>query len=496
MADETKDLNEQAETQTGQEPQADNLPENKVDVQDAGTLKKKVTVTVPRERIDAKFNEMFGELGKSAQVPGFRVGHAPRRLIEKRFGREVSQDVRNSLIGESLGAALEKASLKTIGEPDLDLDAIELPEKGEMSFSFEVEIQPEFDLPDLKGIEVKRPKLEVTDQCVDEYLDEIRQSRARFEDTDGAAAEGDVVTAGATIRGEGIEPVERHGLTLRVAPGQVEGLPLVDLGKTLAGKKAGEKVELTVKAPEAHPQESWRGKELTVAIEISQVRHRELPEMNEEFATAQGFESLKELREFIATRLQQRLEMESQRSMRDQVCQHLLEAVKFDLPENVAKRHAARVLQRQYVDMLQMGIPRERIDERLAELQTAAEEQAQRELKLQFILGKVAEQEKVEVPDAEINARVAQMASSYGRRPERLRQELESDGSIEQVAVSIREEKALEKILADAKVSEVEPELAESEKAAKKPAAKAEKKTAKKSTRKASKDEPEAPADE
>ena len=116
----------------------DDLPKCGVAVEDAGTLKKKVTVTVPRERIDAKFDELYGELGHSAQIPGFRIGHAPRRLVEKRFGREVGKDVRNGIIGESIGQALEQAELSTLGEPDLDLEAIELPDDGDLAYSFEV----------------------------------------------------------------------------------------------------------------------------------------------------------------------------------------------------------------------------------------------------------------------------------------------------------------------------------------------------------------------
>jgi len=493
MADKAQQKSPSPEGKAGQEP-ADNLPENKVDVEDAGTLKKKVTITVPRERIDAKFDDMFGELRKTAQVPGFRIGHAPHRLIEKRFGKEVSQDVRNALIGESLGSGIKKTTLKTLGEPEIDLDAIELPETGEMTFSFEVEIQPEFDLPRLKGIPVEKTQMEVTDGRIDEYLEELRQSRARYDETDTAAADGDVVAAGVKISGEGIEPLEKAGLTLRVAPGQIEGLPLVDLGKALSGKKAAQKAELTIKVPQAHPQEAWRDKELTVEITISQVRRRVLPELNEEFARQMGFETLKEMREFLATRLGQRLEQESQRSMRDQVCRYLLDKTSFDLPEGVAKRHAARLVQRQQVDMLQRGIPREKIEERITELQAAASEQAQHELKLRFILGKIAKEQSIEVSEAEINARIAQMAGMYNRRPERLRQELTSDGSLGQLEVALREEKALETILGDAKITEAaEPAKKEkpapkakktAKKSAKKPARKASKKTPKKSTSK------------
>ena len=458
-------------------------------VEDAGTLKKKVTVKIPRDHIDGKFDEMYGELSQSAQVPGFRVGHAPRRLIEKRFGRDVSQDVRNNLIGESIGQAIEKANLNTLGEPDLNLDEIKLPDSGDMEYAFEVEVAPEFELPELAGIEVEKPLLEIDDVRIDGYLEQILQSRATYEPSDGPAAAGDAVTADAHMTADGADPVSRPGLTLRVGPGQVEGLALVELGDALTGKKTGETAELTTKAPAAHPNEQWQDKDVTVTLTISEVKGRQMPEADDAFAEAVGFDSLKDLREYVANDLESRLAVDIQRAMRNQVCQHLVESTQFDLPEGVVARHTQQALQRRYISLLQQGMPREQIDEKLTELQADAANQAQQELRLSFVLAKIAEAEAIEVGDDEINARIAQMAQSYNRRPERLRQELAQDGTIEQVAVSLKEEKTLDKLLEQAKVTEVTPEAAAAkakeasqDKPTKKKAAK--KKTAKKTAEK------------
>jgi len=491
MADQTQDPSEQAEDQTAEEAQqaeGDGLPANSVDVEDAGTLRKKVTITVPRERIDAKLDEMFGELAQTAQVPGFRIGRAPRRLVEKRFGREVSEDVRNALVGESLGDAIEKAALKTLGEPDLDLDGIELPETGEMSYSFEVEVAPDFDLPELKGIQVEKRSIELTDERIDTYVDQLRQSRARHEAADAPAAEGDLVSADAVITGEGVRPHERKNLTLRVAPGQVEGLPLVDLPQALTGKKAGESASLSINVPETHPNEEWREKELSVELTITEVRSRILPELDDEFAVANGFDSLTDMREFVSNSMKSRLVEETTRAMRQQVRQYLLDNTDFELPEGVSQRHAARTLQRRYIDLLQQGIPRETIDERITELQAAATEEAKQELKLQFILGKIADEAEIVIDEAEVNSQVAQMAASYNRRPERFRHELEQDGTLAQVEVALREQKALDRLLEDAEVTEVsEAKVREQMEEARKkaPKTKKAKKAAKKKAKKA-----------
>ncbi len=494
MAEDTKDAEPQTEPTEDQDPkQEDNLPPNQVDVEEVATLKKKVTVTIRSERIDAKRDEMFGELSSTAQVPGFRIGRAPRRLLEKRFGKEVAQDVRNALIGESIGDAVETSELKTIGEPDLNLEDIELPDSGDLEFSFEVEVSPEFDLPELKGIEVNKTVAEVTDERIDQDIALLAEQRAQYDETDKAAVEGDVVLAGATIRIKGDkEAHERPGLTLRVAPAQIEGIPLIDLGKALSGKKADQTAELKITIPEAHPNEEWKGKEATIEIRISQVRRRILPKIDDEFAKAGGFDSLAELREAIRTRLGSRVEQEVRRQMRGQVEEYLLDNTDFSLPEGVARRHTDRVVQRRTVDLLQRGVPREKIEENITELQAAAGEEARRDLKLQFILDKIAGEREVEVSSDEVNARVAQIAGLYERRPERVRQELAADGSLGQLQVVIREEKTMDLLLQEAEITEVSPEEPQAKapkkaKKAKKAAKKTTKKTAKKAEKKAEK---------
>ncbi len=478
------------------EDQTDDLPANKIKTEDVGTLKKKLTITIARERIDAKRDEMFGELSSSAQVPGFRVGRAPRRLLEKRFGKEVSSDVRNAIVADAVGKAIDDSELKSIGEPNIDLEKIELPETGELEFSFEIEVAPEFDLPKIDGIKVEKQSPELSDELVDKQLEQLAASSARFEETDDAAAEEDVVTAGATITIEGVdEPLDRPGQMLRVAPGQIEGLPLVDLGKELTGKKAGDSARLEITIPQGHPNEDWQGKKATIEIQISQIRKRIVPTIDEGFATAAGFESLDELKDHMRSRIEVQMGIQQKRDMRRQIEENLLENTKFDLPDGLINRHTARVLQKRYVDLLQQGIPRDKIDENLTQLQAAATEQAQRDLKLQFILDKIAEDKELEITADEVNSRIAQMAQMYDRRPERVRQELAADGSLEQLAEVMRGEKALDALLESAEVKEVkpkaEPKKADQKKAAKKTAKKsedkAEKKTAKKPAEKTAK---------
>jgi len=347
--------------------------------------------------------------------------------------------------------------MQTIGEPSIDLEAIALPDNGDMSYSFEIEVAPEFELPGLEGIPVKKVKLEVTDQRVEEQMDMFRQRGVTYEPTTEATNAGDVVTADVSIRGEGIEH-DQKDTVMRVAPGQVEGLPLVDLGTQLAGKKPGDGIEVGVKVPESHATEDWRGKDATVAITVREVRRRVLPELNDEFARQQGYDNLDDLKDLVRRSMSMRMEQEVGENMREQVSQFLLDNTPFDLPEQMAARHADVALRRQFINLMQMGIPQEKIQENLAELQARSTEISRRELKLQFILGKIADKREIKVEDGEVNARVAAMAREQNRRPERMRQELQADGTLGVIEDRIREEKALDSLLAAATITEVEPE--------------------------------------
>ena len=437
----------------GEEAQ-DDTPKADFDIEDLGGLRKKITVTVSAERIVAKREEMFGELSNTAQVPGFRIGRAPRRLIEKRFGREVTQDVRNAVVGESLGQMDEQTDLKVLGQPDLDLENIELPESGPLEYSFEVEVAPEFELPELKGIQVEQKGYEVTDYDIEEMLRQRQAVFARFDVSDEAADGGDFVTADTKVLVEGDDPATASDQRLRVAPGQVEGLPLIELGTALTGKKTGETATVTVDVPQAHPHEAWRGKQATIEIAITQVEKQVLPALDDEFAKRFGMDTIQEVRDTVRQSLTMRVAMETRRQMREQVRQHLLDSTDLEVPEKAAENHTERILERQEMDLLSRGVPRDRIDEHMTELRASAGETAQRELKLMFILGQVAEKLEIEVTDEEVNSAIAQLAARNNRRPERVRQELEANGSLSSLQANLQDEKILDTLLSTAVITQ------------------------------------------
>ena len=182
-----------ADTQATADPtEEETAPDQTVTVADAGPARKAVTVEIPEDRITAKIGERYTMLKDEAAVPGFRAGRAPMKLLERRFGGAVRDEVKGQLIGESYQAAIESEGLDVIGEPDVkDYESIELPESGSLTFTFEVEVAPEFELPDFEGIELEKPKVEITDERVNEELSNLQQRFGRMTEVPDAAIEAD-----------------------------------------------------------------------------------------------------------------------------------------------------------------------------------------------------------------------------------------------------------------------------------------------------------------
>ena len=180
MAEEEQQKEEITESQTEEtteESKEEEKPEipNIVTIEDAGPCKKKVLIEIPEEKIKNITEEQYKELQRDALVPGFRKGRAPRRLLEKRFGKEATESIKLKLLADASESAVKDNELKTLGEPDIDFEKIELPEEGSLKFDFFVEVQPQFELPKLEGIPITKTKLEVTDEQVDNEIEQIRK---------------------------------------------------------------------------------------------------------------------------------------------------------------------------------------------------------------------------------------------------------------------------------------------------------------------------------
>jgi len=429
-----------------------------IKIEDAGPATKKVTVDIPAERVSSVLGDQFKDLRKNASIPGFRPGHAPQKLIEKRFADDVRDQVRRTLISESYQQAVQKNNLQVLGEPDVDNpDALKLEDGKGLSYSFQVEVQPQFEIPDLANLTVKKPKIDITEENVNQAMQNLREQQGTLVPVEDRGVEDkDYLTADIHIKLDGNEVSHQHDAQLVSRPARIAGIDLPDFDKQVAGLKSGEKREITAKVPDTAGDEKLRGKDVVIEVSLKDLKKLELAEINEQFLTDLGFENEQELRDALREQMVERITSDVQQAMRDQVHKHLLENISVELPTKLSDKQADRVVSRRATDLLMRGLPREQIEANLDKLRHGAREEAIRELKLFFILQKIANDQKVDVDENELNGRVAMLAAQRGDRPEKLKQTMSKDGSLANLYVTMREQKAIDTIIEGAKIEEVD----------------------------------------
>jgi trigger factor len=457
---------------------------NTVTLEDAGPCKKKVVVEVPEETTKEMADEQYRELRRDVIVPGFRKGRAPRRLLEKRFGKETSEQVKLKILAEASEAAIKDKKLDVLTDPDVDYENVKLPESGPMRFEFQVEVRPEFELPAIEGIPVKRTKLEVTDAQVDREIEQLRRWSGLWVPKEGGVVEqGDEVVADvrmnvhltdeekakqaeAAEKGEeapqlGIQESETKldNSEIHVRPnGFVGAVPVAKLDELLIGVKAGDKKTTTVEVPKTYFRQEYQGRTVDIEIDVKEVKYLKPAELDQQFLQRYHVENEQELRDRVRDNLQEQLESQVRSDISEQVYQYLLGNTNFDLPMDIVARQAGTVLQRQYINLLSRGMSREQIEEQMEQLRAGSEEQAKQQLKTFFIMDKVAEKLGIDVTEEEINGHIAQVAVQRGQRPEKLKEQMERDGSLSQFRLDVRQSKCISKLLESANISEQAPE--------------------------------------
>jgi trigger factor len=318
-------------------------------------------------------------------------------------------------------------------------------------------VQPEFTLPDLAGLKIRRPKVQISDENVDQAMSNLREQQGTLIPVEDRGVETkDYLTADVHVKVDGNVIAHQHDAQIVARPGRIGGVQVDDLDKQLEGMKVGDKRTITVTAPESHPSEAMRGKEAEIEIELKDIKRLELAEVTPEFLAELGFENEADLREALRLQMDEKIRYDVQQAMREQVNKFLLDNVQIDLPNKLSDRQADRVVNRRAIDLMMRGIPREQVEASVERLRHGAKDEAIRELKLFFILQKMANDMNVDVDEAELNGRIAMLAAQRGRRPEKMKQEMHKDGSLANLYVQMREQKAVDRILEQAQVEEVD----------------------------------------
>ena len=307
------------EPQSADEMQAKQPIELEVQVESPSMLRE-VIVTNPQSEVQRYLKEAYDDLVPDAQVPGFRSGRAPRKLVEKQFKDRVTDQVKGSLLMDSLAQVTDTEEFSAIGEPDFDYNSITIPDTGDFKYQFQIEVRPSFDTPTWKGIDLNKPVEDINDDDVQEALDRVLAKYASIEATDEPAASGDrlLITAKFEHEGKVLSEMDEENVTLENRLSFTDGV-CEGFGELMTGAKEGDTVTGKVTVADGAADEDMRGAEIDATFHLVEVMKRENPELTPAFLEELGdFESEQELRDFVRDSLTRQADYRTQQALRKQ----------------------------------------------------------------------------------------------------------------------------------------------------------------------------------
>ncbi len=464
----------------------------KVEKEEIGSLKLKLNITVPREVLDERLQDQFAELKRDAQVPGFRKGKAPMALIEKRFGTEVGNELVGNMMTSGYLAASQKEELNTLGDPlvwttvkeertdtegitkavetekllsiEEASEHIKMPKEGSLAFTCEVELRPEFDLPELKGIKLEKPDIGVKDEYVDQEIDRMRSIHGKFVSVaDGAVEEDDMLFADVRVVVGDEEIVKEDNYDLPARDTRVKGLTVSGFGEVVKGKKVGDTVTAEITVPNDHESVALRGQTGAFSATLREIKRLEKAELTKEFLEGMGYDNESDLRDTIRSAMESQLDQMIREDYRRQIREFLLEKTTLDLPEGMPERLTEQTISRRKIEMLRGGASQDEADKKADEMRAQAREETIREMKSLFILEKIAEELDISVSEEEINGAIASFAARQNRRFDRVRDELSKSGGMWNLYLQLRDEKVFDQLIDEGDVEGAESPKKEEE---------------------------------
>lgn len=430
-----------------------------VTVENLAPCKKMVRVELDAQAVDAAFAAMEKNFQKEASLPGFRPGKAPIPMVVKKYDSEIKTEVKRKLISDSYKQALDDKKIEVLGYPDIE--EIQFGRGQTLLFAATVETPPEFQLPEYKGLAIKREAKEVTEADIAKALDMLRDQRADFAKVERPLTNGDiaVVNYSGTCDGKPLTEIAQTAKGLTAQQGfWVEMKPdsfVPGFSEQLIGAKAGDKRTVTVDFPADFVNKELSGRKGVYDVEVVETREKTLPALDDAFAKMFEAESLEKLREGVRKDLENELKYKQQRDTRGQIVKGLLEKVNFDLPEGAVANETRNVVYNLVQENAKRGVPRDLIEKEKDAIYNVAANNAKERVKLAFLVQKIAEKEEIKVSQEEVLRRIQTMASMYQIPPEKFIKDLQKRNGIVEIYDQLSSEKVLEFLENNAKVETV-----------------------------------------
>lgn len=418
--------------------------ENKMEV--------KLEITVEAQKFDEAIKTVFNKSAKYFNIPGFRKGKAPYQIVEKTYGAQIFyEDAFNEVAGEAYAQALEENNIEAVSKPQIDLVQIE---KGkDLIFTAVVQIKPEVELGKYKGIEIKKIEYNVSDEDVEHELSHMAEKNARLVSVEDRAVEsGDITTIDfeGFVDGEAFEggKAENHELTI----GSNTFIPGFE--DQIIGMKLGEEKEINVKFPEEYFSTNLAGKDATFKVKLHEIKKKEMPEINDELAKdVSEFDTIDELKNSIREKQEEQNQTKAKYEMEDEVIKAVCDKAKVEIPSGMIELEIDRMAQDIETRLSYQGMKLEQylqmMNKTMEDFRNENKEQAERTVKSRLVLEAVQKAENIEVTDEEIAEKIKEMAETYGRKEEEVKDNPEL---VKYVGENLKAEKTVKFLVDSAKI--------------------------------------------
>ncbi len=431
-----------------------------VSVEEISGLTRELRISLPAGTVGRELDKAFDKLKREVSLKGFRRGKVPRTVLEKNFGDRVREEVADRLVQETYFDALEKSGLDAVVHPEIR--EFDFPEDGTFVYAARVDVRPEFELGQYKGLKVELPRIEAADEEIDARIEELRRRHAPLRTVDDRpVGEGDLVVIDAQgyHNGKPMPQVQLSGYSLEVGGGQLGP----EFENALVGIEPGADASFEIDFGPGHPNPVLAGKKVEFKVSVKEVKERVLPEVDDEFAAEvnEEFKSVADLRNYIAEKIKAEKEDASVGSFNDRVMQKILENHEFEVPERLVRYEVNSLIEELEDSLLNAntnleaaGINRQELEERYRDL-------AEKRVRGDFILKKIAETEDIKVTDEDIDNGFARVAEKYNMEIDEVKKYFARRDDLLPFLNELLSEKVLDFLKKESEIVYVEPEETE-----------------------------------
>jgi trigger factor len=409
------------------------------------TCKREIELEIPAENVTKATEKVARDLARVARIPGFRPGKAPVTLIRRRFAGDIQGEVLQSLVPEYLEKALDEKKLVPVTRPEVD--KVEFKEGEPLKFRAVFEVLPEFELGNYKGLEIQVDAVEAGQAQVDKVVEEMRERAATFVPVEGRAAkDGDfaLIKLSGLPEGGG-DPVEADNIMCHIGAEET----LESFTENLRGANPGETKKFQSKYPDDYPDQKLAGKTYDYSVEVLAIKEKKLPEVNDEFAKdaageASGVTTVAELRKKILENLEAAKEEQQSSQAREKILEALVKKHDFPVPEALVEHQMDVRLERTVRSLTAQGVDPRAVNVDWVSLRRRQHDRAVDDVKAELLLDRIADTEKIEATDEDVEKEISALAERSGESATALRARLTKQGALDRMKSKLRSDKTIE----------------------------------------------------